>query len=554
MKNKEEILLLEDKWDNIKNRKSRIIEDISNSIIKLIEWDKDNIELDPNIKNTLEQEIFEKFSEKIVWQKDAKIALVNAIINNLFSIRPKKWPLWVFFFTWPSWVGKTQIARTLADTLLWSEDYLTKIDCENYTEEHTANNLFWSPKSYVWYWEPTPLNDIKLFKSYQTAKANWTVHNQIRYLNNFSIILFDEIEKAHPKIHQSLLSMMSDWKIKFPSWKEDDKRLNFSNTTDISNSIIIFTSNIWNSNFLSNGMWFINQKSNENNKEDFKESFKKTFSPEFIWRIDDFITFDMLTKEDIYKIIKIEIEDLQWHFWILDWNIKLNVSDDVINSIIEKSHSLEYGARPAIKMFKDTVEADINNIINSWQLVSAFDNDNYIFTIEVKFKKWEYKYLLTKSYWNKKEYINKILSKIEEDIKFAFISNNYIDIESKIKKLKENGDVSESFIINNINNIYYNLINEYDLIHEIDSYEQIILSSQEEKKLFKNIWRRVVKKIIERKLDLYNWDMDYDSKEFKKLFISILKYIKDINWKVLNPSQVKEIIKIIDYYKKSTFA
>ena len=534
--------------DNIK-------EYIKDKIIKLINWEIGEIDLNPNIIDTFEKELEKKFGEKIIWQEKAKKVLVKAVIHNLFSIRKKKWPLGVFFFTWPSWVGKTQIARTLADILLWSKDFITKIDCEKYTEAHTINNLFWSSKTYVWYWEATPLNDINLFKHYNTAKKLWTLHEKIKYYQNFSIIVFDEIEKAHPKIHQALLSAMDDWKIKFPTWKEDNSKLNYSNETDLSSSIIIFTSNVWNNKISKKSMWFVQEDNEEETKKDFTHEFEKHFSPEFIWRVDAFVPFDHLNKKDIFDIIKLEIEDLQWNMWKLNWNIKLNIHDNVIQDIVGKSYSKQYWARPSINKFRDTIEADINKIINSWQLEDIFSHNEYkylyTFIIDVNIEKWEYKYSLkTKKLDNIKK-MNNIINKMEEDIKYYFSYDEYTEINDLFEifdKLNLNG---VNWINQKIYNIYLESIPDFDMIHQVDTYEWLELSSKEEKKLFQDIWwRRTIKTIIERKIKIHKWYLDYKSHDFKKLFLEIFEIIEHLNWKIISPAKAKEIIKIIDHVKK----
>ena len=243
-----------------------------------------------------------------------------------------------------------------------------------------------------------------MFKYYKIAKKRWTLHKKIRYYKDFAILLFDEIEKADPKIHQSLLSVMSDWKITFPTWKEENNKIPFSKETDLSNTIIIFTSNIWNQETInkSRPMWFIREDeiSDKENKKEFKKIFEKHFSPEFIWRIDKFISFDQLEKKDIYKILKIEAKKIEESLkkFKRSRNIKLNIKNEVINDIIEKSYSARYWARPSIRMFQETIEADLNRIINSWQIDYIFNNyKNYAFTINISLKNWEYSYQLTKN-------------------------------------------------------------------------------------------------------------------------------------------------------------
>lgn len=536
-----------------KNNTHEVQKFVSKKMMQLLTWEIDSIELNPNILNSFEEELKNNFEEKIIWQEKAKQALINAIINNLFSIRPKKGPLWVFFFTWPSWVGKTQIARVLAEILLWSEDYITKIDCEQYSESHTARNLFWSPKSYIWYEESTPLHDINLFKYYNLAKKYWTLHPQIKYYNNFSIILFDEIEKANPNIYQSLLSAIEDWKIQFPTWKEDNKNLTFSKETDLSNSIIIFTSNIWNKEIAKNKVWFIQTNNEDENKKAFKNSFEKHFSPEFIWRIDDFIPFENLTKKDIFNIIKNQIQNLNWYFWVSNWNISLYVENEVIQDIVEKSYSKKYWARPSINMFQNTVEKDINKIINSSQLDEIWDNNTYTFNIHVKLNKWNYIYLLEKEMLQTNKKLIKLFKKIEEKVKICFNSDENVwidqinDLISKIKWINWNKTLINEILYE----IYYQSIDYFYVIHEIDNYVYFNIYDPNDKEVFKNIWWRPIKQVIEKRLKFNKWNLNYKSENFKRLFLNILKTIEILNRNLISPMEAKIIILLIDYVKKN---
>ncbi|MBS8121483.1 AAA family ATPase [Candidatus Vampirococcus lugosii] len=529
------------------------IEELSKEIYMLLKGDIENIELNPNAESEFKKELKEKFEEKIIGQEKAKKALIEAVFNNIAPIRSKKGPLGVFFFAGPSGVGKTQITKVLADILLGSEDYITKIDCAEFSEDHTARNLFGAPKSYVGYGEPTPLNDINLFKSYQESKKRNLIHRQISRLNSFSILLFDEIEKAHPNIHQSLLGAMADGKIRFPSGKESDNKLKYSQETDLSNTIIIFTSNVGNREAIKKSIGFVQEKNDEGQKADYKNSFNKVFSPEFIGRVDEFITFENLNKEDLFEILKKEVLDISRHFGVLEGNFKLNISDEVLKKIVDRSFSKKYGARPVINDFTKTVEADINNIINSGQLESLFDIKSFSFVINVDLDhNGNFKYTLSKyNEISEENDIKNSLDKLKKYIEYSFKED--IDIDDKINKIEEKllskFDKKEISIIRN--KIYSNMILDFDMIHEFDDYEGISISNKEEKNLLGKFGRRNTKTIVDRKLEIYKGKFNYNNDKFIEYIGEIFVMVEELNGEVLNQKQIKEIMKMIDAYKKS---
>ncbi len=370
-------------WNNNYNRKA--LQRVSRQIFQLLEWEREEVELDPDIWNPEKKEVLETLRQEIIGQEKAKQKLVDAVFDNINTIRPWKGPLWVFFFAWPTWVWKTQLAKSLAKALFGRENAITKIECQNYTQDHTQRDLFGAPKSYVWYGQPTPLADINLFNPFFEAKKQGTLSESLRKMTwGVSIIVFDEIEKAHFSIKQSLLSAMDDWQITLTCGKEDDKDLNFSKYTDLSNTIIIFTSNIWTQE--SDPVGFVRPENPEEQK--YLNALQEEFSPEFIGRIDDFICFEELTQKDCKEIVKIHLQDINWHLQTLNFRAKLNVHEDVINYISNKWYSPETWARELERIINEEIEKRINNIINSWQLewVEEFQQNNPGHYIEINFK------------------------------------------------------------------------------------------------------------------------------------------------------------------------
>ncbi len=540
----------------INNGDNNRFEHISEGLRKLLNWEVESIELNPNVQSKLKLEFQEKLDSKIVWQEESKKALINAVVNNIWSLRKKPWPLWVFFFAWPSWVGKTESVRALAEMLLGSPEAFTKIECEEYQESHTARNLFGSPKSYVGYWDPTPLCDIKLFKPYNKAKEKWKIHPRIRYYQNFAILLFDEIEKANPEIHQSLLSVLDEWKIKFSTGKEDNANrtkehdIEYSETTDLSNTIIVLTSNVGSHKAnTKKSVWFIWKKEQDKEKI-YKDEFKKIFSTEFRWRIEEMVVFNQLSKSDIFQILQRELEDINWHIDVLWGNIRIEVEDEVLKKITEKAYSTEYGARPAILEFRNTVEKDINKIVNSWQIEELYELWNYHFVIHVDLdSEGGLKYNLKKVSNNNiaKELIADELTRyLFGYIKSWFDENTY-QIKEVDKILKDILNLSDEQAQKFKEDFSSNIILNYwkkklENIHKAAIWQYLNSPIEE------IIWREKIEEIINEKVQEYE-NRHTNSQEYTRLFSEIIDNIEDLVEKPLTTEEIEKTISIIDSHR-----
>ena len=318
---------------------------IQKEIDKLLEWWNDDVLLDPSIENLDKNDMIRELDKIVISQNNVKNIVVEKILDNINPLRKRKGPLWVFVFAWPTSVWKTELARWLASLFLWEKDALTRIPCEDYHEKHTSRNLFSSPKSYLWYWEPTPLVDTELFKSFHTAKKNNKLHPILSKLPNFSILLLDEIEKAHPSIHQNFLWPLDNGKIVLSTWKKTNNKAAFSNVTDLRNTIVIMTSNIWNKETDSNWIWFVKWKANK--KEiisKYKKEYKKTFTSEFRARVHNFMIFDQLEDKDYLKILNREIIEINEGFASNEFsNIQLKVEKKLLNYIINLFNREKWG-------------------------------------------------------------------------------------------------------------------------------------------------------------------------------------------------------------------
>ena len=327
--------------------------------------------IDINAIHPLETEFKIQMDNTLVWQNAAKQLVAQTIKNAVLSSRPKKWPLWVLFFSWPTWVGKTELVKSVAKTLFGNASSFTKINCENYQESHSGTNLFGAPKSYLWYWDPTPLEAKKVYAHYDAAKKWNKLHPAIANIDGCNIILFDEIEKMHPQVHQSLL------------WLLDEGRIEFTNGEigTYNNSIIIFTSNIGQKEIElaqnKSEIWFIHtsvsDQQNDSEKK-IKESITAKFSPEFRGRIDAFVNFESLTNKDAHDIIQLELKKLNTHLkkYYTTNTIQTLFDASLYEMIIEEWFSQKKWARWLVNIFEMKVESQLNNILSSQEFDAYF--------------------------------------------------------------------------------------------------------------------------------------------------------------------------------------
>ena len=255
--------------------------------------------------------------KKRVMGQDEAIKLVSeAIIRSRSGIKDENRPIGSFIFLGPTGVGKTEVAKTLAYELFDSEKHMIRIDMSEYMESFSVSRLIGAPPGYVGYDEAGQLTEA------------------VRR-NPYSIVLFDEIEKAHPDVFNILLQILDDGRITDSHGK----------TIDFKNTIIIMTSNIG-SNYIINN--------DKNTYELVMKELKSTFKPEFLNRIDEIIMFNSLTKENIYKILDKLINDLNKR--LSARNIKISLSNEARDFIVENGYDHDYGARPLKRFLTKNVE------------------------------------------------------------------------------------------------------------------------------------------------------------------------------------------------------
>ena len=287
----------------------------------------------------------ENMKKRVIGQDEAIKLVSDAIIKSRSGIKDPNRPIGSFIFLGPTGVGKTEIARTLAYELFDDEKHMIRIDMSEYMETYSVSRLIGSPPGYVGYEEGGQLTEA------------------VRR-NPYSIVLFDEIEKAHPEVLNLLLQIL------------DDGRVTDSNgrTVDFKNTIIIMTSNLGSEHIL------------DGNTSEVMNDVKKYFRPEFINRIDEIIVFNPLTKDNIKCILDKLIHEMEDR--LKDNNIHIKLTDDARNYLIENGYDITYGARPLKRLLSRTVETTIAKVLINGELkfgstlVVDYKNDKFDVTIK----------------------------------------------------------------------------------------------------------------------------------------------------------------------------
>jgi ATP-dependent Clp protease ATP-binding subunit ClpC len=267
----------------------------------------------------------------VVGQDEAISKVVKAIQRNRVGLKDPKKPIGTFIFLGPTGVGKTELARALARHMFDSEDALIRIDMSEYMEKFTVSRLIGAPPGYVGYEEGGQLTERVRRKPY-------------------SVILLDEIEKAHPDIYNILLQVLDDGQLTDGLGRK----------VDFKNSTIIMTSNIGARQLkdFGEGVGFAtasrSQNSDENNKAVIEKALKRTFSPEFLNRIDDVIIFNSLSKENIFEIIDILMKGVMKRLANLGFSLELTA--DAKNFIADKGYDQQFGARPLHRAIQKYLE------------------------------------------------------------------------------------------------------------------------------------------------------------------------------------------------------
>ena len=264
--------------------------------------------------------------KRVIGQDEAVVVVSDAIRRARSGLKDPKRPIGSFIFLGPTGIGKTELAKSLAEFMFNDEDALIRIDMSEYMEKHSVSRLVGAPPGYVGYDEGGQLTERVRRKPY-------------------SVILFDEIEKAHPDVFNIMLQILDDGRL------TDSK----GRTVDFKNTLIIMTSNIGSSLILENSMNSMMSEGDFNNtKEQVMELMKSQFKPEFLNRIDEIVFFKSLTLQELSAIVDIYFAGLQKLF--AEKDIKIEITDDAKELLATRGFNPIYGARPLKRTIRQMVE------------------------------------------------------------------------------------------------------------------------------------------------------------------------------------------------------
>jgi ATP-dependent Clp protease ATP-binding subunit ClpB len=293
----------------------------------------------------------EELSKRVAGQEEAIKALSDAVRRSRAGLQDPKRPIGSFIFMGTTGVGKTELSKALADYLFNDDNAMVRIDMSEYQEKHSVSRLIGAPPGYVGYDEGGQLTEAVRRKPY-------------------SVILLDEIEKAHPDVFNILLQVLDDGRL------TDNK----GRTANFKNTIIILTTNIGSmiiqENFekITDANYF---EVIEETKEQVLELLKKSVRPEFLNRIDETIMFRPLTKTDIKKIVGIQFQEIQKR--LTEVGIKLQISEQALNRLAKLGYDPQFGARP----LKRVIQREILNELSKQILAGKVNKDSVIF-VEMK--------------------------------------------------------------------------------------------------------------------------------------------------------------------------
>jgi ATP-dependent Clp protease ATP-binding subunit ClpC len=274
--------------------------------------------------------------KRVISQHEAVTTIAKAVRRSRAGLKDPRRPIGSFIFLGPTGVGKTLLAKALAEFMFGDQDALVQIDMSEYMEKHAVSRLVGAPPGYVGYEEGGQLTE------------------KIRR-RPYSVVLLDEIEKAHPEIFNILLQIMEDGKLTD----------SYGRHVDFRNTILIMTSNVGAKLIKDSGSIGFGRRSEEASYADLKrkliQKMEEEFRPEFIARLDDVIVFHHLTKADISQIVHLEISQVAKR--LKEKQIALNLSEDALNFLMEKGTNLDMGARPLRRAVEKYIEDPLSEEI-----------------------------------------------------------------------------------------------------------------------------------------------------------------------------------------------
>ena len=277
--------------------------------------------------------------QRVIGQDEAVESVANAVLRSRAGIQDPKRPIASFMFLGPTGVGKTELAKTLTEALFNSEENIVRIDMSEYMEKHSVARLIGAPPGYVGYEQGGQLTEAVRRRPY-------------------SVVLFDEIEKAHPEVLNTLLQVMDDGVLTDSQGRKVDFR----------NTVIIMTSNVG-ARFITESSIAENGELTESARDGVMSEVRAYFKPEFINRIDDIVLFKALQLGEIVKIVKLQIDMLNKR--LESQNIKVELSKKAYEYLAEKAYDATYGARPLKRVINAKIENPLARAIISGEIKSG---------------------------------------------------------------------------------------------------------------------------------------------------------------------------------------
>lgn len=346
----ENFLVLRDKWEQ--EHKLDEIVDVNDIAEVISQWTGIPITqmMESEADRLLQMEA--RLHERIIGQDEAIAAISDAIRRARSGMKDPRRPNGSFIFLGPSGVGKTELAKALAEFLFDDEDALVRIDMSEYREQHTASRLFGAPPGYVGYEEGGQLTEAVRHRPYR-------------------VILFDEVEKAHPEVWNALLQILDDGRL-----TDGQGRV-----VDFRNTVLIMTSNLG-TEFVSQGgtLGFLGSSGDNDQKmthDKIEKALKSTFRPEFLNRIDEIIMFSPLSKEQMMEIVTLQMKEIQER--LQEHKINIILTDEAQKWLAEIGYDPLFGARPLKRALQKHIESPL-----STQLLSGEFKEGDTVLVDVK--------------------------------------------------------------------------------------------------------------------------------------------------------------------------
>ena len=290
------------------------------------------------------KQLEEKLHERVIGQDEAVVSVAKAIRRGRAGLKDPKRPIGSFLFLGPTGVGKTELSKAISEILFDNEKALIRIDMSEYMEPHSISKLIGSPPGYIGYDNSGQLTEKIRRKPY-------------------SVILFDEIEKAHPDVMNILLQLLEDGHLTDSHGRE----------VDFKNTVIIMTSNLGARHITDQkSLGFINNKENneyEETKKEVMKELKKELRPEFVNRIDEIIVFHKLNHNDMEKVTQIMLRKVEER--LKEQNFLIEIDPSVAEKIVSISTDTTFGARPLRRKIQNLVENKISEDILDGKLIKG---------------------------------------------------------------------------------------------------------------------------------------------------------------------------------------